>query len=40
VTRDPVLADAHRDGWRHHLANWARAAGDAPSAGPVAELCC
>jgi uncharacterized protein YndB with AHSA1/START domain len=34
------LADAHRDGWRHHLANWARAAGHAPPAGPIGELCC
>ena len=35
-----ALADAHRDGWRHHLRNWARAASHAPSSTPVGELGC
>ncbi len=35
----PSLAAAHRDGWRHHLGNWARAASHAPSTA-MGELGC
>jgi uncharacterized protein YndB with AHSA1/START domain len=34
----PALATIHRDGWRHHLQNWARAASHAPSTTPIGEL--